>query len=209
MTNLSPQAEEWERRYQTRSQLWSGRPQPTLVEVAESLPPGRSVDLGTGEGADVLWLAEHGWEALGLDLSPTAIARARDEAERRGQERAQFRVGDFLTDPELVPGSYDLVTAFFIHPRTAAGRQQFLARATSLVAPGGHLLVVSHAREVKGTNPGIGHGPSPVDPAEDERLLRSQSSFRPIRVGVEAGLFLRAAGTRETRADAVVFGRID
>jgi 2-polyprenyl-3-methyl-5-hydroxy-6-metoxy-1,4-benzoquinol methylase len=26
------------------------------------LPPGRAIDVGCGDGADAVWLAQHGWQ---------------------------------------------------------------------------------------------------------------------------------------------------
>jgi 2-polyprenyl-3-methyl-5-hydroxy-6-metoxy-1,4-benzoquinol methylase len=69
-------AEAWEFRYAQTSQRWSGLPNATLVDLVASLTPGRAVDLGCGEGADAIWLARQGWRVLGVDISPTAVARA-------------------------------------------------------------------------------------------------------------------------------------
>ena len=53
----------WDERYAAHDRVWSGRPNPRLVEHATELPPGLALDVGCGEGADVVWLAEHGWRA--------------------------------------------------------------------------------------------------------------------------------------------------
>ncbi|RAE94395.1 class I SAM-dependent methyltransferase, partial [Burkholderia multivorans] len=72
-------AGEWEERYAGAEAVWSGEPNPSLVDVVTELDlsPGRSLDVGCGEGADVLWLAARGWQAVGIDVSATAIDRAR------------------------------------------------------------------------------------------------------------------------------------
>ena len=47
----APEAERfWEDHYRRRGRVWSGRPNPVLVDVLGSLPPGRALDLGCGEG---------------------------------------------------------------------------------------------------------------------------------------------------------------
>jgi tRNA1(Val) A37 N6-methylase TrmN6 len=38
-----------------------GQPNPLLVRYAADLTPGAALDVGSGEGADVLWLASRGW----------------------------------------------------------------------------------------------------------------------------------------------------
>ena len=48
------------------------------------LPPGRALELGCGTGTNTVWLAQHGFDCTGVDLSPRAIARARQRADEAG-----------------------------------------------------------------------------------------------------------------------------
>ena len=66
----------WEEHYGERERVWSGRVNARLAEVAAELPPGRALDLGCGEGADAVWLAERGWDVVAVDISETALGRA-------------------------------------------------------------------------------------------------------------------------------------
>ena len=75
-------ASSWEERYASVEQLWSGRPNDWLPELAAGWTPGSALDIGCGEGDDALWLAARGWEVTGVDLSPTAVGRLRDGARR-------------------------------------------------------------------------------------------------------------------------------
>ena len=137
-------AEFWENRYASTERVWSGAPNVTLAQIVSTLTPGRALDLGSGEGADVLWLAEQGWEAAGFDISPTAVARATAAASAAGLSgRARFTSVDLSawTSDE----AYDLVTASFFQSPVALARTAILRRAARLVMPGGHLLIVSHA----------------------------------------------------------------
>jgi len=138
-------ADFWEDRYAGSDRVWSGRANPTLVDVVAPLTPGRSLDLGCGEGADVIWLAQHGWRATGVDIAPSAIAHARDAAAAVGlsRESARFEVLDIEHDPDAE--QYDLVTACFLQSPVALSREQILRRATGQVAPGGRLLIVTHS----------------------------------------------------------------
>lgn len=136
--------EHWESRYGAAEALWSGAVNATLAEALGDLTPGRSIDLGCGEGGDVLWLAERGWDALGLDLSPTAIKRARRAAEQRGLVRARFEQCDLSTWAPS-PRSADLVTASFFQSEVALDRIGILRRATAALVPQGLLVIVSHA----------------------------------------------------------------
>ena len=141
--DLSP-TEYWEQRYSGSERVWSGKVNATMASVVAELSPGTAIDLGCGEGGDVLWLAEQGWTALGLDISATAVGRARDEAAARGLDSASFEAVDLdAWEPE--PASVDLVTASFFQSNVALDRIAILRRAMTALRTGGRLVTVSHA----------------------------------------------------------------
>lgn len=144
MTDHHPTpAEAWEFRYAESPQRWSGKPNATLVDLVGTLPPGRALDLGSGEGGDAVWLARQGWQVVGVDISPTAAARAQGAAIEAGVDgRTRFEAHDLSTwEPD---GPYDLVTASFFHSQEELPRTAILRRAAAAIAPGGHLAIVSH-----------------------------------------------------------------
>jgi SAM-dependent methyltransferase len=144
MAEETTPAQFWETRYAESDRIWSGRVNQVLAETAGTLTPGRALDLGCGEGGDVVWLARQGWQVTGIDLSPTAIARGRAAAEEAGvADRIQLVAADLAT--WSTEDSYDLVTASFLQSQVALPREEILRKVGTLVAPGGHLLIVSHA----------------------------------------------------------------
>lgn len=138
-------AEHWESRYAEGARVWSGRPNASLVAVAEDWSPGRAVDLGCGEGADAIWLASRGWRVTAVDISPTAVSRGRAHAATAGV--APDRIDWVAADLESwqFPADVDLVSACFFQSSVALDRVTILRRAAAALAPGGHLLVVAHA----------------------------------------------------------------
>ena len=141
--DLSP-TEYWEQRYSGSERVWSRKVNAIMASVVAELAPGTAIDLGCGEGGDVLWLAEQGWTALGLDISATAVGRAREEAAARGLDGASFEAVDLdAWKPE--PASVDLVTASFFQSNVALDRTAILRRAMTALRPGGRLVSVSHA----------------------------------------------------------------
>ena len=146
MTGAEPKAF-WDDRYASAGErMWSGKANPSLVRVVEELAPGRALDLGCGEGGDVLWLAQQGWDATGIDISSVAVERATAAAAELGlpADRARF----VATDLSTWSGggeTYDLVTASFFQSPVELPRFEVLRRAAGLVANGGHLLVIAHA----------------------------------------------------------------
>jgi 2-polyprenyl-3-methyl-5-hydroxy-6-metoxy-1,4-benzoquinol methylase len=136
-------AQFWEDRYAGR-QVWSGKVNTALADLVSELPVGRALDLGCGEGGDALWLAERGWTVTAVDISPTAIARGRSMADERGLadqiEWIAADLGEWTTDRH-----FDLVSACFLQSPLPLERAAILRRAAEAVAPGGSLLLVSHA----------------------------------------------------------------
>lgn len=134
----------WEERYAATDRVWSGRVNHVLTEVVADLPPGTALDLGCGEGGDVIWLAGRGWRATGIDVSTTAVARGNRAAREVGvADHARFLAADAATfEPAQ---TYDLVAASFLHSSATATRVEILRRATGWVAPDGHLLIITHA----------------------------------------------------------------
>lgn len=138
-------AQFWEARYAGAERVWSGRPNPSLVDAVSGLPAGRALDLGCGEGADAIWLAHQGWHVTAIDISATAIARAAAAAVDAGipSGRITWQAQDLAT--WVRDEAYDLVVASFLHSPVWIPRTEILRRAAGRVAPGGHLLIISHA----------------------------------------------------------------
>jgi 2-polyprenyl-3-methyl-5-hydroxy-6-metoxy-1,4-benzoquinol methylase len=134
----------WEERYSTEESIWSGDPNPQLVTEVAGLTPGTALDVGCGEGGDVIWLARQGWRVTGADFSANGLARARRHAGEAGVaariDWCQVDARTFAADGR----SYDLVTTHFLHPPDG-GMVGVTSRLGEAVAPGGHLLVVGHA----------------------------------------------------------------
>lgn len=175
----------WEAFYGDRDQVWSGNPNPILVREVEGLAPGTALDLGCGEGADSIWLAQQGWQVTGVDLSTVALERAAAAARQGGvADRTDWQRHDLAaTFPE---GTFDLVSAQFLHSPVELPRDEILRSAAVAVRPGGTLLIVGHAGMPPWARhqPGHGHAdmPSPaqvldllgLDPDEwHEALLES------------------------------------
>lgn len=133
----------WEEHYGERDRVWSGRVNVQFEAVAADLPPGRALDLGCGEGADSVWLAERGWNVVAVDISETALGRARDAASSRGvSDRIEFVQRD-LSDG-FPDGTFDLVSSQFLHSTVRLDRTTILAKAAQAIRPGGLLVIVDH-----------------------------------------------------------------
>jgi SAM-dependent methyltransferase len=136
------QAAEWDERYSEREGArWSGRPNGRLCVEAARLTPGLAFDVGCGEGADAIWLAQHGWTVTAIDISDVAVGRARSAAELAGTT-VEWICGDVMR--AAVPaGSFDLVSMQY-PALPKAGGEGAVRALLDTVRPGGVLLAVYH-----------------------------------------------------------------
>jgi SAM-dependent methyltransferase len=167
--------------YRSAPAVWSGRPNRQLVAEGGVLAPGTALDAGCGEGADALWLAEHGWRVTAVDFSAVALDRAATHARGRGLDdritwlRADL---DVWTPAE---GGFDLVTAHYLHSH-GPDRPALFARLAAAVAPGGTLLVVGH---LLGASDGHHSGAHEHDPdllytAEDVAAVLDPAQWQDV-----------------------------
>jgi SAM-dependent methyltransferase len=201
-------ADFWNERYASAPAIWSGRPNPQLVAEAGAFPPGRALDVGCGEGADAIWLAEQGWTVTAVDISTVALARAEEHARNAGDDvaaRITFHEAD-LTSWAPPPSSFDLISSQFLH--VPSDRRTALNAALAAgVAPGGVLLVVGHHPLDLETALGrprradllftADEAVAALDPADWE-VLAAQARPRPVTA---------PDGTDVTAHDAVLLAR--
>lgn len=122
-----------------------GGPQPVVRRlVALGAIKGAVLDPGTGPGHHAIHCARHGFAATGIDVSETAIERARANARAAGVS-VDFRVGDAKTLDGFT-GCFDTVvdTAFY---NTFSGQAQhdYLRALHRATRPGARLYMVEAA----------------------------------------------------------------
>ncbi|MFI8184797.1 SAM-dependent methyltransferase [Actinacidiphila glaucinigra] len=140
-----PEAEFWDARYAGSDRVWSGNPNNVLVREVGGLKPGTALDLGCGEGADAVWLARQGWRVTAVDISRVALERAAGHAKAEGIAEGLIDWQRHDLGETFPEGTYDLVSAQFLHSPNDMPRERILRAAAAAVAPGGVLLVVGHA----------------------------------------------------------------
>lgn len=73
---------DWDQRYRERHSCSIRGPHGLLVRFAQHIPNGLVVDIASGSGRDLLFLAERGFSAVGLERSGEAIRLAREAAQQ-------------------------------------------------------------------------------------------------------------------------------
>ena len=165
----------------------SGVSPPELVAVVEgkdSLAPGKALDLGCGTGTNCIYLAQHGWQATGVDFVPRAIAAARRKAAAAGVS-PRLIVGDVTRLTELgVGASYGLLLDMgCFHSIPDAGRDLYVSGATEVAGSGATMLLFCF---VRGARPSR-IGPRGIAPGEVAERFTSgwemvdEQEGRPMR----------------------------
>lgn len=114
-----------------------GRPQPAFVRLADSgLLCGRVLDAGCGTGEHTLLAAAHGADAAGVDISPRAIAQAREKAAGRGLA-VRFEVADALNLGQLGMAFDTVIDSGLFHVFDDQGRVQYVTSLASVLQSGG------------------------------------------------------------------------
>lgn len=207
-TDATPSAREWwETRYAERDGIWSGRVNAVLASVIWGLPVGRALDLGCGEGGDVVWLAGQGWDVTGIDLSVSALVRGSRAAVAAGvEERTAFVAADLARWDTAE--RFDLVTASFLQSwPVEIPRTEILRRAAGLVTPGGHLLVTAHAAPPHDDLPRELRGYRFPSPDDDLAALQLDDGWDVLMAEVRPRTATTPEGDPHEVLDSVVFVR--
>jgi SAM-dependent methyltransferase len=130
----------WNESYASGQLPWdTGQPEPLLVEFLTSgaVTPSPTLEIGAGTGTNSIWMAERGFDVLGVDVSPLAVERAHAKMEGRAL-RCRFAVWDFLDAPPP-DGLFQFVFdrgCFHVFDEPGE-RQRFAEQVAAALAPGG------------------------------------------------------------------------
>jgi SAM-dependent methyltransferase len=128
-----------------------GQPQPAFVRLAaRGLLAGRVLDAGCGTGEQTLLVASSGAEALGVDISPLAIERARGKAAARGI-KARFEVADVLSLGDLQLTFDTIIDSGVFHVFDDENRARYVTSLASVLRPGGRLYLMCFSDRQPGT----------------------------------------------------------
>ncbi|MGQ4880386.1 peptide chain release factor N(5)-glutamine methyltransferase [Billgrantia sp. LNSP4103-1] len=178
----------------------------TLVEVLLGLAQqasGRLLDLGTGTGAIALAFASErsGWEVLGIDRVPEAVALADTNANRLGIDNARFLVSDWFA--ALAGERFALVAANPPYvdeqdPHLGQGDLRFEPRSALVAADSGlaDLRLIGEAA--------LGH----IEPGGWLVMEHGHDQARAVRELLEACGYVEVTSRRDLGGqERVTFGR--
>ena len=130
--------DEWNARYRAREEI-DADPAPLLVHAAETLAPGRALDLACGAGRNALWLARAGWVVVAIDGAVEAVRIVHEHDAAIDARVMDLETGEALPFEDE---SFDLVCIlFYLH-------RPLFAEARRVVKRGG---VIVSAAKMRGT----------------------------------------------------------
>jgi SAM-dependent methyltransferase len=141
-----------------------------LIEGADALEPGRALDLGCGTGTNIRYLAEHGWDATGVDAEPRAIERAASAVADVPNARALL--GDVTRLDGLgLEGPFDLVLDIgCFHSIGRSSREAYAAGVAARTRPGATLFLFAFPPR----------GLIPIGVSSSEIAERFAPAFEPV-----------------------------
>lgn len=131
--------QDWEEKYRGEGLVFGPEPARFLAENLPLLPQGKALDLAMGEGRNALYLARHGWQVTGVDLSETAVAKCL----RRAQEEGVVveAIAADLATYRIPEDTYDLILDFYYLQR------DLISSMKAGLRPGGMVVFETYTLE--------------------------------------------------------------
>jgi SAM-dependent methyltransferase len=150
-----------------------------LVDGEAALPKGKALDVGCGTGEASIYLARHGWNVTGVDFVKRALEKARVKTERAAVSVRYVHADATRLSSYGLGAGFDLVADNgCMHGLSDAGREAYVRELSSMVAPGGRLVLLGFAE---------GKRPGPRGFKLPEIRRRFDSGWELIANGVDPG----------------------
>ena len=144
------------------------------------LQRGSALDLGTGPGTQAIQLAQRGFDVTAVDVSESAIRRARDRAVAHGLT-ITWQQDDILAT--RLDGQFDLIfDRGCFHVLPAERRQEYIRTVAGLLKPGAYFFLKCFSQLQPGTD-----GPQRFTPEQIRELFGHQLQVRSIKETVYQG----------------------
>lgn len=145
----------WDASYHNATPPWDiARPQPAIVRVAsEGGFAGPVLDAGCGTGENTLYIGSLGLPVLGIDVAETALAMARQKANDRGIDKAEFAAADAFHLEPLGRRFHTVLDCGLFHTFDAEERTKYVASLASVAERDGTLYVLCFSDRGDETGP--------------------------------------------------------
>jgi SAM-dependent methyltransferase len=164
----------YKERYESGQTPWDvGQPDFNLIEVVtqKPIPICKVLEIGCGTGDNSIWLAQNGFQVIGVDTSDIALEKAKEKASKANVE-CNFVFVDFLNDRvEDTPFGFVFDRGCFHSFSSEHDRRRFAQNAaTHLEEAGLWLTIVGNADERR-------QGPGPPQRTAGDIVLAVEPYF--------------------------------
>ena len=137
------EVERWNRILTAPTPGFNTAPNAFLVAVTRGLKPGRSLDVGMGQGRNTIYLAQQGWESVGFDPAARAVAAARAQAGKLGVKISTqvARAEEY----DWGEARWDLIVLSYV------GAREYASTVVRALRPGGMVVVEAFHRDATKT----------------------------------------------------------
>jgi SAM-dependent methyltransferase len=169
--------ERYQERYRSGDTPWDiGQADFNLIEVVtqKPIPRCKALDIGCGTGDNSIWLAQNGFQTLGIDTSAVALEKAKDKASR-ANAACDFMLADFVHSKiEGAPFGFVFDRGCFHSFGSEQERRRFAQNvATHLEEAGLWLTLAGSADEHR-------HGPGPPQRSAADIVLAVEPYFEVL-----------------------------
>ncbi len=164
----------WNDRFSSDSYVYGVEPNNILKDFIDRNNSGVILLPGEGEGRNVVYAAQKGWDAKAIDQSEVGKDKALKLASE-GNVSIDYSVGDILTF-DYKSESFDAIALVFFHLPESL-RIKIHNHLISLLKPNGKLLVVGFSKEQLEYNSG---GPKDIGMLYSEEMLKED--FKSLEV---------------------------
>lgn len=156
--------------YKGAARAFTTEPNTLLASAIAGRRPGRALDVGMGEGRNAVYLARHGWDVTGVEVSDEGVAIA---------ERNAAAAGVSITSVLASEASFDYGTArwdliVLTYEPFALTEPAYVGQLRAALRPGGLVVVESTASDASEQ----ARRPIDIDPSD---LKRAFDGFRILR----------------------------
>ncbi len=143
-----PEKDRWDKQYRindSSSTPWEiGHPDKHLVDIVKSgqIKGTEVLDVCSGLGTQSIFLAKHGYNVSGVEVSPTAVKKAKDAAEK-AEVKIDFKQG-YVQNLEFPDNSFDFIfDRGCLHHQYDKELEDYLLEINRVLKPGGRMVVIA------------------------------------------------------------------
>ena len=139
------EVERWNRILTAPKPAFNTSPNAFLVATIAGVKPGRSLDVGMGQGRNTIYLAQQGWDSVGFDPADRAVAAAEERAKSLGVKITATVARD--EDFDWGESQWDLIVLSYV------GAREYVDKVTRALRPGGMVVVEAFHRDATKAGP--------------------------------------------------------